>query len=998
VKAALDALPSIVTAGGISSIAVDTDGSYVITFAQPGNQNAIEFARPGTVFHRLADLNDDKNPETPAANSSFIFQGGDPQGTGFGGPGFTFENEFRPAAIFAGRGQLAMANSGYNSSNLKGSNGSQFFITDAQPRHLDFNHTIFGQLTHGWELLQKLKETPRSASDAPLKSVRVVDSSVIPQYQDQAGIYNDAVLILSSAQIASATITVTATDTRGNSTSQSFTAQSFKDPHNAPPFIRPLKSRVVQPGKQANYPFEAIDLEYDYIGLGQGLLNNGSGGATKGFSGFTAADVFSIIGNPKYQSSFGSPAAPIKGALSAAISATQFDPSRRDSDGQRDTDDYVTFTVGVGEKAITPLPVQLIGAPAVLLNDVVVARYQDTDGKGTPADVTAKIHWGDGFGVNDAATVSRDAAAGGFSTFRVNGSHKYRRAGTYTIVVTLTSTLGLNEQIRSTAVITEKSLTVSAGNRVLKSNHWANREIARFQDITNPAPAVNYPTTIDWGDGVVSAGTVRALGAGQFAVFGSHTYKDPEDFAYSVRVHKNGLPRDQDAIGWGRMEVSGFQGQQHLPPFDQSHLIASISQVAVDKKAEHSALKPVKQTEGDVTGSSQTYLTYQVIVLNSGNKTSSPAQLSLLLSTDTIANLQPMKDEFGAVTSPADRVLEWGPPLTPGSAKRYTTVYLPALKPGAAKVYYFEQSKLGDYRLRLPKNETGSGYNFLAHLEYTDALAAIEPIDKSAAAGPIQGIFVSPRVLHTSERGTSQQFQVTLDKKPKADVTIPLGTFSTTGAPDSTEGELDRTKVVFTPDNWFLPQVVTVTGKSDSALPTTGTPNPSNSADGDVNYIVGLLPAQSADPLFNGQVGPTVLVTNTDIDSNIVLSKTTLTTTEAAGTNHQGTFTMRLKKVPTAPVTVEIFIGDETEGEIILPGETQPVPEGAALAVTFTPEDALTAQTITVQGKADGITDGNITYSISFRGTSDDPEFNNITPRRISVTNNDGPNTTSTGN
>jgi cyclophilin family peptidyl-prolyl cis-trans isomerase len=93
----------------------------------------------GLKFHRISDLQEDGDPAT--TETSFIVQGGDPAGNGTGGPGFRFENEFHPGAIFSGRGQLAMANGGYrtgftfeNNQLVAGdwtaTNGSQFFITD----------------------------------------------------------------------------------------------------------------------------------------------------------------------------------------------------------------------------------------------------------------------------------------------------------------------------------------------------------------------------------------------------------------------------------------------------------------------------------------------------------------------------------------------------------------------------------------------------------------------------------------------------------------------------------------------------------------------------------------------------------------------------------------------------------------------------------------------------------------------------------------------------
>lgn len=79
----------------------------------------------GTVFHRV--IND------------FMIQGGDPLGSGRGGPGYRFEDEVDPGARFDRPGLLAMANSGSNT------NGSQFFITDSAPAHLNMKHTIFGE-------------------------------------------------------------------------------------------------------------------------------------------------------------------------------------------------------------------------------------------------------------------------------------------------------------------------------------------------------------------------------------------------------------------------------------------------------------------------------------------------------------------------------------------------------------------------------------------------------------------------------------------------------------------------------------------------------------------------------------------------------------------------------------------------------------------------------------------------------------------------------------
>ena len=94
----------------------------------------------------------------------FMIQGGDPTGTGTGGPGYTFEDEFNEHKVV--RGALAMANAGPNT------NGSQFFIvtTEAAP-WLDGKHTVFGRVTDGMDVVDAISELPRDARDKPRDDV-----------------------------------------------------------------------------------------------------------------------------------------------------------------------------------------------------------------------------------------------------------------------------------------------------------------------------------------------------------------------------------------------------------------------------------------------------------------------------------------------------------------------------------------------------------------------------------------------------------------------------------------------------------------------------------------------------------------------------------------------------------------------------------------------------------------------------------------------------------
>jgi peptidyl-prolyl cis-trans isomerase A (cyclophilin A) len=113
----------------------------------------------GTTFHRVI-------PE-------FMIQGGDPAGTGMGGPGYRFQDETKGAPHkFDKPGKLAMANSG------PGTNGSQFFITVAATPWLTGNHTIFGEVVEGHDIVTKISLVPRGPQDKPHKPV-VLESVLI---------------------------------------------------------------------------------------------------------------------------------------------------------------------------------------------------------------------------------------------------------------------------------------------------------------------------------------------------------------------------------------------------------------------------------------------------------------------------------------------------------------------------------------------------------------------------------------------------------------------------------------------------------------------------------------------------------------------------------------------------------------------------------------------------------------------------------------------------
>ena len=142
------------TKGDITVELFDADAPKTVenfrTLAQKGFYD-------GVIFHRVI--------------KDFMVQGGDPTGTGTGGPGYQFEDEINDHKIV--RGALAMANAGPNT------NGSQFFIvtTDAAP-WLDGKHTVFGQVTDGMDVVDQIEASETDARDRPREDVAIQSVSL----------------------------------------------------------------------------------------------------------------------------------------------------------------------------------------------------------------------------------------------------------------------------------------------------------------------------------------------------------------------------------------------------------------------------------------------------------------------------------------------------------------------------------------------------------------------------------------------------------------------------------------------------------------------------------------------------------------------------------------------------------------------------------------------------------------------------------------------------
>jgi len=193
----------------------------------------------GVTFHRIID--------------GFVIQGGDPTGTGSGGSDLgPFDDQFNVDLQHNRRGLLSMAKS------VDDSNDSQFFITEAATRTLDFQHSIFGLMTRGEAVREAISGVPVDANSRPITPVVMESVRVV---QDGGA----AVLMLKAAQgvRGTATVTVTATDASGAVAVMSFDVDIAPDTTDSNPFLADIPLLVGKVDTPYSFTLEAIDVEGD---------------------------------------------------------------------------------------------------------------------------------------------------------------------------------------------------------------------------------------------------------------------------------------------------------------------------------------------------------------------------------------------------------------------------------------------------------------------------------------------------------------------------------------------------------------------------------------------------------------------------------------------------------------------------------------------------------------------------------------------------------------
>ncbi|MCX6891388.1 MAG: Ig-like domain-containing protein [Verrucomicrobia bacterium] len=213
---------------------------------------------------------------------------------------------------------------------------------------------------------------------------------------------------------------------------------------------------------------------------------------------------------------------------------------------------------------------------------------------------------------------------------------------------------------------------------------------------------------------------------------------------------------------------------------------------------------------------------------------------------------------------------------------------------------------------------------------------------------PLPGITVTPtNGLLTTQSGGAASFTVVLDLPPTANVTINVS------SSDTNEGTVDRSLLIFTPNNWNVPQTVTITGQHDSA------------PDGSIPYRIVLAPAASADARYNGVDPDDVSVVNiNNLQPGIAASPTSFTTTDTGGA---ATLSVWLSRQPAANVLLPVASSNTNAGTV------------SPASLTFTPANYATPQTVTVIGALDRLAEGNVAYVISIGpAASADPGYNGL--------------------
>ncbi|HEX4086522.1 MAG TPA: choice-of-anchor tandem repeat GloVer-containing protein [Chthoniobacteraceae bacterium] len=540
------------------------------------------------------------------SGSGYIAQAGSPGNTTSGTAGFTFDNEFNPSLIFTGQGQLAMANAGIDQTTFRGTNGSQFFITQNNNiRSLDFGYSIFGQLITGFGVMQRVMGVPlQSDSETPIVPVQINSVTVS---EDNT----DAILLVSAPGYVpgGATISINGKDSFGTKavveTGTNIAAGPLSfglatpvtDTVNDPPIITPVPNVEANLHQSVTAPLKAQDLEFDYLLTGAEALVNSV------YASVSASRSLVTITPNSYLP---------QGSVTAGLYVYQpFTSVERE-----DQYDQTAFTAGLGTGKLTAMPGDFLGRPNGALTSSTSPSLVTTPPFGSficsnPAavsgDFSAIINWGDGV-VSSTSSVTVQQSARVPTQYNIvsSGGHTYSGAGIYPMHVTVTDTNGGVLEFVNTVNIGAGPI-YAFGRTFTAAKGKASGVVASFVDSSGTVGVgpSNYSATINWGDGNVTAGSIRGSN-GNFNVYGAHKYAFGVTYPVDVTVNSNSS--NASSYAWSIASLTGIATRQ--PPFAQSHIVGEIGN----------------------PGYGNGYLDEEVTLFNSGNIASGPITLEFFIS------------------------------------------------------------------------------------------------------------------------------------------------------------------------------------------------------------------------------------------------------------------------------------------------------------------------------------------------------------------------------
>jgi cyclophilin family peptidyl-prolyl cis-trans isomerase len=409
--------------------------------------SASGFYNSNTIFHRVI--------------AGFMNQGGDPLTNGTGGPVFRYADEFNPQAVFSGKGQLALANSGPDT------DGSQFFVTVAPFRSGDFIYTVFGQLLRGFNVLSNINNTATDSSDRPRADVIITHAGLVPDTSDTV-----LTLVATNRAGVVGAITVIADDGAGGRATNTFTATTITDTNiNSQPFfygntVTNLVAPVNVTLTNFIYAFELDGYAlYWFPEFADQTSADAASDSSYNLSNSVLQTLTYNVTNSQGQVQlFIKPATNYVGPVNLHMDVSSSSLWNYFG-GPYDEQSY-TFVFG--DTPIVAQPASLAPRTTAPFTNLLLATFTNGVAGSAVTNFSAAINWGD----NSITTGAITTNAAGFK--QVFGAHAYTNSGDYPIYVTIQSGLGVTAVVSNTLTV-RPSLTLNhtSNSNVLNWPAWA---------------------------------------------------------------------------------------------------------------------------------------------------------------------------------------------------------------------------------------------------------------------------------------------------------------------------------------------------------------------------------------------------------------------------------------------------------------------------------------------------------------------------------------------